>query len=420
MKTIALPRKVSILKAAPLILLVTALFIAFESSAMALSPKDLSCGTDAVSGERAQSGASDEREAVSAETDRLIGEAELSKWDEFLEFSRDGGEALFGSMSASEIAKSIAESEVESEPRSVFEKLLSLMLPGLRKSAAGLLPVAAICMISGVCAIVFKNDGMDRPVQFVLSSVSVLSVTGVFASLAAKAAQACSKIASFCEAAAPPLSILLAASGAPGASAALTPKLSLLAAGISALMDDLVFPMLLAAGVITVLCGIGEFMRLSNAVSLLIKSAKWLMGLASVVYTGIVFLSGAAAAASDGVGARTAKYAIDRLLPVGGSVVSATMDTAASGAYLAKNAVGSAALVVLALALIRPALTLLGGMLAFRAAAAVCEPFSGTGIPAMLGGIADVLSYMLAACVLCASMLALTLVMMISAGGSLL
>ena len=88
------------------------------------------------------------------------------------------------------------------------------------------------------------------------------------------------------------------------------------------------------------------------------------------------------------------------------------------GKAMLKNGVGTAALLIIAGMLLKPALELLCGMLAFRITAAVLEPFSDERIVKMLDGIADTVSLLLACTAAAAAMFTVTVVMAIAAGGA--
>lgn len=62
---------------------------------------------------------------------------------------------------------------------------------------------------------------------------------------------------------------------------------------------------------------------------------------------------GIGARSSDSVAVKTAKYAIDKGVPIVGGAVSGTVDTRAEGASLIKNSAGLAALVTLLLVVLR-------------------------------------------------------------------
>lgn len=84
--------------------------------------------------------------------------------------------------------------------------------------------------------------------------------------------------------------------------------------------------MLLAAGVLTIVDGLSDKLKVGRTVKLLHKSVKWLLGLLTTVYIAVTVVGGMTAGAADGISVRTAKYAIDRLVPAAGGMVTGAAD----------------------------------------------------------------------------------------------
>lgn len=360
-----------------------------------------------------------EKEELKELLDETLDRIDLEAWDDYL---NGAGEELlqFGDADfsgAAELIRELSDQGFNTEADSVFEMTIAAFLSQLAQNAPFIGAILAISVFGGAAGMLFKGDGMNSPVRFVLSSCAVLSTTAVFSMLASEARAAVGAIGGFCELCAPPLSILLTACGCTEASVLLTPKLSLLASGISSLISGAVMPALLVSGILCMLAGISEKLKLFGAIKLIHKTVKWAMGLAAVIFGAVILIGGASAAAMDGAAFRSAKYAVDRMLPFGGSMVTGTVETVASVALIAKNAVGIGGILISVLIASSPLLKLAGGVFAFRIGAAVCEAFSCDGrVAAMLSGIGDTLSSVFAVCVCSAAMIVLTLGAIISAG----
>ncbi|MBR5947932.1 MAG: hypothetical protein IKZ82_04675, partial [Clostridia bacterium] len=259
------------------------------------------------------------------------------------------------------------------------------------------------------------------PVKLALFSAAALSSTAAFSTLASTANDAISTICGFSEICAPPLAILLTACGCPESAAVLTPKLSLFASWISSLISGAVMPSLIISGILCVIGGVSEKLKLVGAVKLIHKLVKWVMGLATVIFGAVIIIGGSSAATLDGALFKGTKYAVDKLLPFGGGMLTGTVETVASGTLIVKNAVGTGGIIIAVLLIASPLLKLAGGVFAFRIASAVCELFSNDArIKYMLDGIADTLSSIFAVCACSAAMPVLILGTAISAGSAFL
>jgi stage III sporulation protein AE len=178
-------------------------------------------------------------------------------------------------------------------------------------------------------------------------------------------------------------------------------------------------PMLLAAGVLTIVDGLSDKLKVGRTVKLLHKSVKWLLGLLTTVYIAVTVVGGMTAGAADGISVRTAKYAIDRLVPAAGGMVTGAADAVLGSSALLKNSAGTVAIILAAAVIAKPMLTVAGGMFALRITSAICEPFSDERIPKMLDGIAETVSYLFAAVAAVTGMFVISLVVMLLTGNAL-
>ncbi len=355
---------------------------------------------------------------VRTELERLSGEADLSAWQDYFERLRSSSPQAADYTTAGALARRLAE-----DPGGRMQTSAGLLSgifgesfgSALGKTAA----VFTAALLTGLCGIVFEDSGIKKLVLLLVCGAAILSVTAAFSSLAGSASAMIGDIAGFAEAAAPALGALLASMGCSESAKLLAPDLAFTAGGAASIVRTAAMPMLLASGVLVVLNGLTESLKLERWIKLIHKIVKWLLGLVSVMYTASAAAGGLIAASADSVTLRSAKYAVDKLIPAAGGMVTGALDAVRSAALLLKNGAGMAALLILAGILIRPTLAILGGMLAFRLTAAASEPFADERIPKMLDGIADTLSLMFACAAAVAAMFAVTVIMMLVAGGTL-
>jgi len=199
----------------------------------------------------------------------------------------------------------------------------------------------------------------------------------------------------------------------------MNPMLVFLINGIVYVIEKIVLPMLLAAGVLTIVDGLSDKLKVGRTVKLLHKSVKWLLGLLTTVYIAVTVVGGMTAGAADGISVRTAKYAIDPTVPAAGGMVTGAADAVLGSSALLKNSVGTVAIILAAAVIAKPMLTVAGGMFALRITSAICEPFSDERIPKMLDGIAETVSYLFAAVAAVTGMFVISLVVMLLTGNAL-
>lgn len=298
--------------------------------------------------------------------------------------------------------------------------ILALLRNALPSMLPVLISLVAVAIITGFLRMIGDAgmDGINDLAGFVCQCFAIGIALASFLSLALRAKESILQTTAFIEIAFPVLLTLLTASGGIASSGIFHPAMAMLCSGISVALQDIVMPVILVGGVMGVLNNITERAQLGQLFQLSKTVAKWLIGLLFTLYFGVTALQGLTAGAFDGISIRTAKFAIDKLVPIVGGAVSGTVDTVLGCAMLAKNAVGLAAILLAFGVVCAPLMKVAAGMLAFRLAAALCEPIGDARIPRMLGALADVLTHMFAAALSLTVMFIITVGLIMSAGGA--
>lgn len=182
----------------------------------------------------------------------------------------------------------------------------------------------------------------------------------------------------------PILMILLTGMGGLSGSAVMNPVMAALTGGVFKIVEQIVYPLLIAGAVFSMASCISRTVRLDKLSELMGSMVKWLLGILFTVFLGVSAMKGIAGASIDGIYFKTAKYTIDRMIPVIGGMFSDTLDTIMACGLLVKNSIGFLGLFLLAGAMLAPLMSLFTCMLLFRAGAAVTQPFADVGAVRML------------------------------------
>ena len=376
---------------------------------------------------------------IAEEIEKLLKNTDLTSWQTYFDAARGLSPGMIGHDTVESLVRALAEKtetggtgtdDTEERSASADEKeaeragslagiVTELLLPGLRTAGAKLMTASACAVLTCVCSVVFAENGVKKPLVFILLASSMLPMTALLADMAAVCAKFCGDIAEFACVCAPVLASLLSAMGCSAQAGLLSPKLALIADGVSVLVKGVILPLVTAGGVIAVMGVLTDEIKLDRLRTLIGRAVKWLIAVASVLYTGTAAVSGISAAAADGISIRTARLALDRLIPSAGSLVNGAADAVRAGALIFKNAAGTAALMILAGIAVRPLVGIASGTLALRLCAAAIEPFADERLPKLLDGIADCSALLLACGAAAFSMLAVLLVMTLTCGAGL-
>lgn len=328
-----------------------------------------------------------------------IENSDLSSWDSIFYNLPEDIRSLWGGMSLNELVGQYALGEGEYLGLSLQNGIASLFKSLLPELIPTLVSVLAVAIITGFLKIL--NDagmkGLNDIAGFVCQCFAIGIALSLFLSLALLAKECIEQTTGFIELAFPVLMTLLIAAGGITSSGIFQPAMAMLCSGVSVTLQGVVLPIILTGGVLGVLNNITGRVQLEQFFKLSKSAAKWIIGFIFTLYFAITSLQGLSAAAFDGISMRTAKFAMDKFIPIVGGMVSGTIDTVMGCAILVKNAAGIAAIVIAFSIVIIPLLKIVAGMLAFRLAAALCEPISDSRLTGMLSSLADILSYLFAA-----------------------
>jgi hypothetical protein len=150
-------------------------------------------------------------------------------------------------------------------------------------------------------------------------------------------------------------------------------------------------PLILVMTVFTLVNNFSDSIKLSGFCSVIKSIIKWAIGICFTVFLGIIAIQGLLGSTFDGISIKTAKYTIDKLVPIVGGMVSDSAVVLISCTLLIKNAVGVAGIIIIAGIVITPVFGILANYFVFKVAGAVLEPIAGKNISKFAAGSADVL-----------------------------
>ena len=172
----------------------------------------------------------------------------------------------------------------------------------------------------------------------------------------------------------PLLLTLMAVVGGTSGSALMQPAVVAAAGAMTGLIKHVTMPLATAAAVLTMLTHLGSGVKVSRLSDLLYQAANWTLGICFTVFIGVLATRGVTAAAIDGVTIRTAKYAINNLVPVVGGMFADTVDALVGSGLLVESALGVTGLVLILGIMAAPMCQTLAAAVMYKLAAALMQP----------------------------------------------
>lgn len=183
----------------------------------------------------------------------------------------------------------------------------------------------------------------------------------------------------------PLLLTLLTAVGGSASSAFLHPVVVAASGSMVYLAREVILRLVMCTCAVTTVNHLSDRAHLTRLAHLLRSAVCWLLGVSFTVFLGAMTVQGVCSASIDGVAIRAAKYAVDNFVPVVGGMFSDTMDTLVGCTLIVKNALGVAAMLVLAGILVAPMLRTLAVVAVLRLSAALLEPVADAQIVRAIG-----------------------------------
>ncbi len=191
------------------------------------------------------------------------------------------------------------------------------------------------------------------------------------------AREAIKQMSNFMYAIIPLLFSLIAAGGGVTTTAIVHPILISSIGLMGGLMSDLIFPLILFAGILGTVHFLVEGFPVDKLANFLKSTALGLMGLAMAVFIGIITIRGFAGSIADSTALRTAKYLTSTFLPVVGGSLSDTMEMAVGCSMVLKGGLGIFGLGLIILIIVFPLMKILAVAVIYQLTGAVIQPFGG-------------------------------------------
>jgi stage III sporulation protein AE len=282
--------------------------------------------------------------------------------------------------------------------------------------------LAKLIVLSLLCAFLhnlssaFANDAVGKLAYTACYLVIVAIAIKSFSIATAIGIDTIDEMVSFMQALLPILLTLLISMGAITSTAMFQPVIVASVSVASTLMKDVVVPIIFFSVILSIVNNFSSKIHISKLAGLLKQVCVVLLGFMLTIFTGIITIQGVTASTADGVTIRTAKFAVDRFIPVVGSFVSEAFDTILGCSLLIKNAVGAIGIIILAIIIALPLLKILTLIFVYKMTAAIIEPITENQLVNCLNDMSNAMVLILGTVISVAIMFFLTVTMIVGAG----
>jgi stage III sporulation protein AE len=135
-----------------------------------------------------------------------------------------------------------------------------------------------------------------------------------------------------------------------------------------------ILPLVYFSAVLSLLNNLSEGIKVGRLASLLRQVAVGLMGVLLTIFLGVISVQGVASSSIDSATIKTAKFAMDKFVPIVGKFLNDAFDTVVTCSLLIKNGIGIVGLVVLLMICLFPLIKIFSVIAIYRITSALIEP----------------------------------------------
>jgi stage III sporulation protein AE len=358
---------------------------------------------------------------ITRNIESALGTADLHEIEEYFNKYADTLRPITGGADLKTFVTMLAKGGADFKIADVYSLVLDSMFGGVKQSIPAIVQIIVIALLFSIITHFkpsFGDTGVSKAAQtaqFVIIGTITIGILSIAFSIGAGAIKS---MTSFTSELFPLLITLLTALGGITSAAILSPATVFLTTGISIFFSSVIMPLVIVLTVFTIINNFSTSIKLSGFCALIKTIVKWAIGLSFTIFLGIIAIQGLLGSTFDGISIKTAKYTIDKLVPIIGGMVSDSVDVLISCTLLIKNAIGIAGIIIIAAIAITPVFGILAHYFLFKLAGAVLEPVGGKSIGKFATESADVLLLLFAAVVAAAAMFFITVAVIIGAGNT--
>jgi len=254
--------------------------------------------------------------------------------------------------------------------------------------------IILLAVISAVLSI-FHNSFSSKTISntaniliFLILAVLILQAFKIAINIGIEAIDS---MVSFMQALVPVLLSLLVGMGALTSAAIFHPLTFLIITLFSSAIKYIILPMIFISAVLSILTEINEEFSLSRLAGLFKESSLGFLGLILLLFIGGLLLQGGAAAVTDSLTLRTAKYLTGTFVPVIGGIFSDAVDLIVSCSLIIKNALNIFGMLAIIFIIAYPLIKIIALIIIYKVASALIQPIADNRLVNILNNLGNCL-----------------------------
>ena len=306
--------------------------------------------------------------------------------------------------------------------KDIGKGLYQIFFKEIRTSLILLAKILVITLISSILTNLqstFENTSVSELANYISYVLIAILVISSFNQVMDLAKSTIDKMVGFMQAILPVLLTLLTAASGPNTKILFHPMIIMTVNFIGILIKTIILPLIFFSFIISIISNISsraEFSKLSElgrqVITLIITGALTL-------FIGIITIYGLGTKI-DGITIRTAKFAIDKFIPIVGGFLSDAVDAVVGCSAILKNGLGFIGLLVLLFICILPVIKIIVLLFTYKIITVVIQPIGSPNLVEFFNQVGKSLLLILVSLISTGTMFFITITIIVEAGNSLL
>ena len=306
--------------------------------------------------------------------------------------------------------------------KSILESIGDFFIGEIKVNLGFLSKILIITLVSAILTNLqstFENSSISSIANYITYIVIAILVLGSLYQLIDVVKNTVELMINFMEILLPVLLTFLVISGGPTTKVLFHPMIIGTVNIISALVRNVIFPLIYFSFIVSILSNLSQRTELKKLSNLARQFITFIITAAFTVFIGIITIYGLSTKI-DGISIRTAKFAVDRFVPIVGGFLSDAVETVIGSSAILKNGIGIIGLFVLIIITIFPIIKICGLLLIYKVIGAVIEPIVSSNISNFFTDISKTILLILISMLSVAIMFFITITIIVDTGNSLL
>jgi stage III sporulation protein AE len=333
-----------------------------------------------------------------------------------------GNNNLMPKMSFKEYLSKFLKGEMIIDGKSFIKSIANKFIEEIKINLGFLSKILIIALISALLTNIqstFENASVASFANYVTYILIAILVIGSFYQLMETVKITINSMIEFMEILLPILLTFLVLTGGPNTKLIFHPMILGTVNIIGIVVKSVILPLINFSFIISILSNLSERAELRKLSEFGNQIVTFIISAAFTVFVGIITIHGLSTKI-DGISIRTAKFAVDRFVPVVGGFLSDAVETVIGSSAILKNGIGIIGLFIIIFITILPLIKIGTLLLIYKIVGVVIEPIVSKNISNFFSDVSKTLLLILISMVSVAMMFFITITIIVDTGNSLI